>query len=65
MTEDAEACDQIIVLIACAFHGKPVQAVERVNPDIAFRVPDGILFAALQRRELWVEAEPAAVAQEL
>jgi hypothetical protein len=65
VTEDAEAYDQIVVLIAGAFHGEPVQAVERVDPDIAFRMPDGILFAALQRREFLVEAEPAAVAQKL
>ena len=47
VTEDAEACDQIVVVIAGAFQGEPVQAVERVSPDIAFRVPDGILLAAL------------------
>ena len=65
VTEDAEACDEIVVLIASAFHGEPVQAVERVDPDIALRVPDGVLFAALQGREFRVEMEPAAVAQEL
>src|SRR6267143_2430220 len=65
VTKDAEACDQIVVVIARAFRGEPVQAVERVNPDIAFRVPDWILLAALQRREFRIEAEPAAVAQEL
>jgi len=35
------------------------------NPVIAFRVPDGILLAALGRRELLAEAESATVAQEL
>ena len=65
VTEDAEAYDQIVVVISGAFHGEPVQAVERVDPDIAFWVPDGILLAALERREFRVEAEPAAVAQEL
>ena len=65
VTEGAEAYDQIVVVIAGAFHGEPVQAVERVDPDIAFRMPDGILLAALQRREFRVETEPAAVAQEL
>ena len=65
VTEDAEACDQIVVLIAGTFRGEPVQAVERVDPDIAFRMPDGILLAALERREFRVEAEPAAVALEL
>ena len=49
-------------MIAGAFPGEPVQAVECVDPDIAFRVPDGILRAALERREFRVEAEPAAVA---
>jgi hypothetical protein len=45
-------------VIAGAFSGESVQAVERVSPDIAFRVPDGILFAALERREFRVEAKP-------
>ena len=65
VTEDAEADDQIVIMVAGAFPGEPVQAVECVDPDIAFRVPDGILLAALERREFRVEAEPAAVAQEL
>ena len=65
VTEDAEAYDQIVVVMTGAFRGEPVQAVERVDPDIAFRVPDGILLAALERREFRVEAKPAAVAQEL
>ena len=65
VTEDAEAYDQIVVLIAGTFRGEPVQAVERMDPDIAFRVSNGILLAALERREFRVKAEPAAVAQEL
>lgn len=65
VTEDAEACGQIVVSIAGALHGEPVQAVERMDPNIAFRMPDRILLAALQRREFRVEAEPPAVAKEL
>ena len=65
VTEDTKAYDQIVVVISVAFPGEPVQAMERVGPDIALRVPDGILFAALDRREFRVESEPAAVAQEL
>lgn len=65
VTEDAEADDQIVVMIAGAFPGKPVQAVECMDPDIAFRVPDGVLLAALERCEFRIEAESAAVAQEL
>ena len=62
VTEDAKAYDQIVVMMAGAFHGEPVQTVECVDPDIAFRVPGGILLTALERREFRVEAEPAAVA---
>src|SRR5512138_2811873 len=57
VTEDAKAYDHIVVAIAGAFSSKPVQAVERVDPDIAFRVPDGILLAALECCEFRIEAE--------
>src|SRR6185436_825257 len=63
VAEDAEAHRQIVVVMAGALCGEPVQAMERVDPDIAFRVPDRILLTALQRCEFRVEAEPAAVAQ--
>jgi len=65
MTEDAEACNQVVLLVAGAFQGEPVQTMERVDPDIAFRVPDWVLRAALQRREFRIESKPPAVAQEL
>jgi hypothetical protein len=47
MTEDGKTHDEIVVVMVGAFCGEPVQAVECVDPDIAFRVPDGILLAAL------------------
>ena len=65
VTEDGKADDHIVVVLTVAFPGEPVQAMERVDPDITLRVPDRILLAALECREFRVEAEPTAVAQEL
>ena len=43
------------------FRSEPVQAVECVDPDVAFRVPDGILWTTFKGCELRIETEPAAV----
>lgn len=60
MAEDAQSYDQIIAFMACAFIGKPIQAVEGMNPDITFRVPARILRAILKCCEFRIEAEPTA-----
>ena len=61
VAEDAQPDGQVIRLITGSLRSKPIQAVERVNPDVAFRVPDGILWAAFKGREFRIETEPAAV----
>ena len=61
MAEDTQSYDQIIAFMACAFIGKPIQAVEGMNPDIAFRVPARILRATLKCCEFRIEAKPTAL----
>ena len=61
MAENTQPHDQIVAFMAYAFCCKPIQAVEGMNLDIAFRVPARILRAALKCREFGIEAEPAAL----
>ena len=61
MAEDTQSHDQIVTFMACAFCCKPVQTVEGMNPDIAFRVPERVLRATLKCREFRIEAEPTAL----
>src|SRR5829696_7576327 len=65
VAEDCKPDDQIVLSLAGAFLGEPVQAVQGMNPDVAFRMPERILLAALENGEFWMKPEPAAVAQEL
>ena len=52
MAEHGEAYHQVLPFVADAVGGKGVEAVAGVDPDIAFRVPLGLLFTAVERFKL-------------
>jgi hypothetical protein len=65
MTEHTQSDDHIVLIMTGSLSSEPVQTVECMDPDIAFGVPNGILWTALNGCELRVEAQPPTVAQEV
>lgn len=63
VAEDGEADHEVFAGIAEAFAGEGVEAVEGVDPDVAFGVPFGVLGAADEGVEFGVMADPAGVVQ--
>ncbi len=65
MAEDGETDDEVgFVVVAGASGREGIEAVEGVGPDVALRVPHGILLDADHGLQLRPEAQPSDVLQE-